>query len=155
MNQNYIGHQTSDSCDISDNSDSNYLLTANSPIIHGRQLKVGWLQNPKKLFLFLFYAKKVIKMQKKKVLLLHFNISDTPFDQKSPQPPEEGVLKCHRQTDIRTSLIYDWIGPVGQFSKIKVLKYTTIPSYTYLGNIEIWPVCVVKMPYLPLLTTDL
>ena len=66
MNQNYIVHQTSDSCDISDNSDSNYLLTANSPIIHGRQLKVGWLQNPKKLFLFLFYAKKVIKMQKKK-----------------------------------------------------------------------------------------
>ena len=26
------------------------------------------------------------------------NTSDTPFDQKSPRPPEEGVLNCHRQT---------------------------------------------------------
>ena len=32
-------------------------------------------------------------------MFLHANISDTPFDQKSPQTPEEGVLKCHKQTD--------------------------------------------------------
>ena len=29
----------------------------------------------------------------------HANISDTLFDQRSPQPPEEGVLNCHRKTD--------------------------------------------------------
>ena len=32
-------------------------------------------------------------------MLLHANISDTPFDQKSPGPPEVGVWNCHRQTD--------------------------------------------------------
>ena len=32
------------------------------------------------------------------------NISDTPFDQKSPGHPEVGVLNCHkpRHTDIAT-----------------------------------------------------
>ena len=34
---------------------------------------------------------------------LHANISYTPFEQKSPQPPEEGVLNCHRQTNKQTS----------------------------------------------------
>ena len=31
------------------------------------------------------------------------NISDTPFDQKSPGHPEVGVLNCHRQTDRQTN----------------------------------------------------
>ena len=30
------------------------------------------------------------------------NISDTPFDQKSPGHPEVDVLNCHRQTDRHT-----------------------------------------------------
>ena len=29
---------------------------------------------------------------------LQANISDTPFNQKSPRPPEEGVLDFHTQT---------------------------------------------------------
>ena len=49
------------------------------------------------------------------------NIRNTPFDHKSPQPPEEGVLRCHnqtnKQTDRRTSLLYDWIIPVGRSSQ--------------------------------------
>ena len=32
----------------------------------------------------------------------HANISDTPFDQRSPQPLEEGVLNCHRHTERQT-----------------------------------------------------
>ena len=30
------------------------------------------------------------------------NFCDTPFDQKSPQPPEEGVLRRHIQTHSQT-----------------------------------------------------
>ena len=30
------------------------------------------------------------------------NIGNMRFDQKSPQPPEEGVSKCHKQTDRQT-----------------------------------------------------
>ena len=39
--------------------------------------------------------------RRKKTLIVssHYNISDTPFDQRSPRPPEESVLKCHRQTE--------------------------------------------------------
>ena len=33
---------------------------------------------------------------------LNANISNTVFDQKSPQTPEEGFLNCHRQTDRHT-----------------------------------------------------
>ena len=35
------------------------------------------------------------------------NISDMPFDQKSLQPPEEGVLRRHRQTDRQTNRLTD------------------------------------------------
>ena len=38
----------------------------------------------------------------KKNVALQPNISDMPFDQKSPRPPEGGVLNCHRQTDRQT-----------------------------------------------------
>ena len=53
---------------------------------------------------------------------LQANISDTPFNQKSEQPPEKGVLRRHTHTDIQTSnhlQLYDWIGPVVQFSEKK------------------------------------
>ena len=33
---------------------------------------------------------------------LHGNIMRTQFDQKSPQPSEEGVLNCDRHTDRHT-----------------------------------------------------
>ena len=36
------------------------------------------------------------------MLLLQANISDTHFDQKSPRPPELGVLQRHRHTDTQT-----------------------------------------------------
>ena len=39
------------------------------------------------------------KKKIKKIVSLHVNISITPFDQRSPGPPEEGVLNCHTQTD--------------------------------------------------------
>ena len=36
-------------------------------------------------------------------MLSHAKISDTPFDQRSPQPTEEGVLNCtNRQKDRHT-----------------------------------------------------
>ena len=49
--------------------------------------------------------KKIIKKKKKKreqIVSSQANISDKPFDQKSPEPPEEGVLVCHRQTNKQT-----------------------------------------------------
>ena len=38
-------------------------------------------------------------IEEKKKVSLQSNISNTPFDQKSPQPPEQGVLQRHRQTE--------------------------------------------------------
>ena len=38
---------------------------------------------------------------------LHAHISDTPFDEMSLQPPEEGILNCHRQTDRHTNIQTD------------------------------------------------
>ena len=32
----------------------------------------------------------------------HANISDTPFEQRSPGHPEEGFLNCHRQANGQT-----------------------------------------------------
>ena len=51
------------------------------------------------------------------------NISDTPFNQRSPRPSEESVLNFHTQTDIWTLRLYDWIGPVGWF------RENTIPDF--------------------------
>ena len=42
------------------------------------------------------------KKKGKQIVSLQPNISDTPFDQKSPRPPEEGVLNCHTHTDRQT-----------------------------------------------------
>ena len=41
--------------------------------------------------------------------------SDMHFDQRSPRPPEEGVLNCHRHTHTQrwTWQLYDWICTVG------------------------------------------
>ena len=43
------------------------------------------------------------KLLKKNIVPLHANISNTPFDQGSPEPPGEDVLNCHRQSDTQTS----------------------------------------------------
>ena len=52
-----------------------------------------------------------LKTKKVKNVLLHANISDTPFDQMSPGPPEAGVLNFHlhidTKTDKRTRRLYD------------------------------------------------
>ena len=55
----------------------------------------------------LFKNMKKIKNQKnhKTYVLLHANISNTPFDQRSPQPPKEGVLNYHTQTDRRMDMV--------------------------------------------------
>ena len=37
-----------------------------------------------------------------KIVSMHGNIRRTGFDQKSPQPPEESVLNCHRHIDRHT-----------------------------------------------------
>ena len=58
----------------------------------------GWLQKLKKVE----QREKIIETEKEKNVPLHANISDTPFDQKFPRPPEEGVLNCHRQTNKQT-----------------------------------------------------
>ena len=46
---------------------------------------------------------KIIETKKiTKFVSLQPNISNMPFDQKSPQPPEEGVLRRHRQKNRQT-----------------------------------------------------
>ena len=56
---------------------------------------VGWLQKPEKNLKF----QKINETKKKeKIVSSQPNISDTPFDHKSPQPLEEGVLNSHRHT---------------------------------------------------------
>ena len=57
---------------------------------------------------FSWKAKKVDNCKKKScwkknIVPLHVNISNTPFDQRSPEPPGEDVLNCHRQSDTQTS----------------------------------------------------
>ena len=42
--------------------------------------------------------------KKFKIVSSHANISNTPFDQRSPQPPGEGVLNYHRQTHRQTDM---------------------------------------------------
>ena len=61
-------------------------------------LTVGWLQKPRKVE----KRKKSSKRKKKKIVSLHANISDTPFDQSSPVHREVGVLNCHRPTNRQT-----------------------------------------------------
>ena len=46
--------------------------------------------------------KKSPKQKETRNVSLRTNISDTPFDQKSPQPLEDGVLSCHEQTHRHT-----------------------------------------------------
>ena len=40
--------------------------------------------------------------EKKKIVSLKPNFSDTPFDQQSPQLPDDGVLQRQGQTDRQT-----------------------------------------------------
>ena len=43
--------------------------------------------------------KKISKLKNNKVVSSHSHISDMYFDQKSQQPPKEGVWRRHRPTD--------------------------------------------------------
>ena len=61
---------------------------------------VGWLQKPKKVEKQKNHWNE--KEKEKKVVSLHANISNMPFDQRSARPPEECVLNCHKQTDRQT-----------------------------------------------------
>ena len=54
-------------------------------------------KNPKK---FKKAKNHQIKEKKEKnIVTSHANISQAPFDQRSPRLPEEGVLNGHRQTE--------------------------------------------------------
>ena len=53
-----------------------------------------------------------MERKKTKTVSSQPNISDVPFDQKSPRPPEEGVLNCH--TDILTESA-QWADSVKMF----------------------------------------
>ena len=55
--------------------------------------------------------------KKEKIVSLHGNIRKTQFCQKSPWPPKEGVSERYWNKYIWTLRLYDWIGPVGQFSE--------------------------------------
>ena len=78
---------------------------------------------------------------------LQTNISDTPFNQRSLLPPEEGVLNCHRQTntptDIATLLLNRPSGP--RQWKLKTIKYGDFVLYRcyypHRSNDLVSPVC--------------
>ena len=65
-------------------------------------LTVGWLKKPKKVKKkYKLSHWKETEKEKRKIMIIVSslaNISDTPFNQKSPLPPEEGVLNYHTQT---------------------------------------------------------
>ena len=69
-------------------------------------------------------------------MLLHANVNDTPFDHKSPGPPEESVSQRHRQTDRQTNRQANiatraqWADSVKIVSLICVTKETNIIQYT-------------------------
>ena len=70
---------------------------------------LGWLQKPKKVE----KSERSSKKKSKKIVSLHANISDTPFDQKSLHPPGEAVLNYHIQTsENRDSLTESAYGPI-------------------------------------------
>ena len=56
---------------------------------------------------------------------LNANISDTPFNQRSPRPPEEGVLRHHRHTYIHTNEHLNW--PMGRFSEKILFAFFLLP----------------------------
>ena len=58
---------------------------------------------------------------------LHANISNTPFDQRSPQPPEEGVLNCPTHTNIQTDGHYDSITIFSE--NLNYLFHNFLPSF--------------------------
>ena len=47
--------------------------------------------------------------QKKKIVSSHGFIRRTQFDQRSPRPPEDGVLNCHRHTHTQTDMATLWL----------------------------------------------
>ena len=81
--------------------------SANSPIIYSRLIHSRLAPKNQKVE----KNHQNVKKRKKLIVSLQPNISDMPFHQKSPQPPEEGALEHLRQTDkqtyIWTSQLYD------------------------------------------------
>ena len=62
---------------------------------------------------------------------LQTNISDTPFNQKYPQTPEDGVLDCHSQTDRTATEGYcNYMTESAQW--VDLLKIGVLA--TFLGN---------------------
>ena len=58
---------------------------------------------------------------------LHANISNMPFDQKSPWPQEEGVLNCLRQTDWHTDGHGDSMTELAQWANsVKIIRISQI-----------------------------
>ena len=75
--------------------------------------------------------KKKFKLRKEtKIVSLHANISDTPFDQRSPRPTKEVVLNCHRQTDRHGDSMTE-SAQLGQFSekRRRIKKWFCLASF--------------------------
>ena len=69
---------------------SGQFLSKNAPKIRLMSINdaISWLKR-----------KKLSKRKEKtKIVSLQPNISNAPFDRRSPRLPEEGVLRCHRPT---------------------------------------------------------
>ena len=68
------------------------------------------------------------------------NISDTPFDQKCPRPPEGGVSRLHTQSiDVR----YEHSKCIGRLANLKRLRiYASLPGILQLGGppLGLWAV---------------
>ena len=79
--------------DYSTFSESVLPHTANSPIMFFEHILL--LPPLKK-------SANIIETEEKKITSAHGNIRRILFDQKSPQPPEEGVLEHNRQTYMHT-----------------------------------------------------
>ena len=113
------------------------LLT--TPLSAIGSLTVGWLQKPKKV-----ENRKNHQNGKTKIVSLHSNISDAPFDQRFQRPPEEGVLNCHTYTERQRSRLYDWIGPVGQFSEnyLFIIYLFIVPEKAWFIRPAVQPACL-------------
>ena len=71
----------------------------------------------------------------------HTNICNMPFYQKSPQPPKEGVLNCHRHTQTQTDIAEIWtvtILSISRFARHPVYQMTKESGEDlYLGGCSV------------------
>ena len=87
------------------------------PLLTLQLSTAGWLKK---------YQKLKIRKKRRKKVLSNANISNTLFDQRSPQHPEENVLNCHRQqkkTDTRTDMATQWLNWPSGLIQMKMLKH--------------------------------